>query len=176
MIQIALYCSTGKYPIYNPPEIKLKGPLTDGAIGKAISRVSRGPYVHASTILDDKCVIEAQAFKGVQKLKSVTEGQKKGRVIDIYDVDLTPEQEKIITEFLHAQIGKKYDWMMIFGFVLYASREGRKSRNKWFCSELVFASFEKANCILLERVDPWKVNPFNLSWSSKLKFNRRIIV
>ena len=62
----------------------------------------------------------------------------------------------------------------IFGFIVYATNEGRKKYNKWVCSELVMAAFKEAGINLLERVNVWKVSPTILSYSTKLVYKDTI--
>jgi uncharacterized protein YycO len=88
--------------------------------------------------------------------------------VSIFEVHTTKKQNKIIEDFLVSQIGKKYDWLAIFGFVLHTTKEGRKQYKRWICSELVFAAFQKAGINLLERIDAWKVSPTILSWNTKM--------
>ena len=157
MIQVALY-----RPVY--------------WIDKTICFFSRGDYSHASIVLSDGSVIEAKPFDNVHHVSSVVFNRVKGSIIELYDLNMDESQEKILVDFLNAQIGKKYDFPSVLGIILDASREGRKQRAKWFCSELVFAALEKAGILLLERTFHWKVTPVMLSLSNVLKFNKKIIV
>ena len=136
-------------------------------VSRLIQRFTRGQYSHAAVILHDDSVIESIS-KGVSKFPKFV--VKKNQSANVYWVDVTKEQEEIIEKFLHDQLGKKFDTWMIFGFVLCTGREKRKSRRRWFCSELVFAAFEKAGVNLLERTKPWLVSPTMLSYSPKLRY------
>jgi uncharacterized protein YycO len=143
-------------------------------VSSTIRKYTRSPYSHCALILDDGRVIEAREFKGVRVLASLNDAMDKGSIADIYDFDATPEQILEIQEFLTQQIGKEYDYLMIVGFVVRASREGRKSTNRWFCSELVYAALEKANIILLNNIKPWEVSPGILSYSPKIRLTKSI--
>ncbi|MDE2096293.1 MAG: hypothetical protein KGL39_03540 [Patescibacteria group bacterium] len=59
-------------------------------------------------------------------------------------VPVTPDEQRVIYQFLDAQIGKPYDESAIAGFVL--GRDWRSPR-AWFCSELGAAAFEHANVV-----------------------------
>lgn len=81
---------------------------------------------------------------------------------------LSNEKKEKLAAFLNKQLGKKYDLTMVLRF-LTRRQESRKSRNQWFCSELVAAAFEKAGFSLLSRIEPWEVSPKMLSISPLLK-------
>jgi hypothetical protein len=68
--------------------------------------------------------------------------------------------------FLESQIGKKYDFAGILGFGLSANLE---CKDKWFCSELVFAAAQYAGIELLRRIKAHKVSPGLLDVSPKMK-------
>lgn len=137
-----------------------------------IKFASRGAYSHCSIVFDD-AVYEARPFVGVRKASNLASVEDKERVIDIYEVETTNAQELVIREFLDRQIGKKYDYWMAVGFVLYTSRESRKSSGKWFCSELLFCALEKGGIRILDRVEPWKISPSMASYSLLLKYKHR---
>ena len=143
-------------------------------LDKAITFFTRGKYSHVCIILNDGSVIEARPFYGVRYLKSIYDGMNKKDVVDIYEVDTTEEQDKIITDFLYNQIGKGYDYWSVFGFVIYTKKESRESRGKWFCSELVFSAFYKATIHLFERIEAWMISPSFLSYSTDITFSNTI--
>lgn len=145
-------------------------------IGKVVKFFSRGIYVHSSIILNDGSVIDARPWKGVQKHKSLDDTIKgKNVVVDVFEVETNEEEDRIITNFLYKQLGKKYDWWSIFGFVLHTTHEGRKSYNKWFCSELTFSPFDLIGKPLLVRCQAWMVSPTIISYSNILRFVKSVI-
>jgi uncharacterized protein YycO len=115
--------------------------------------------------LDDNRVIDAQVIKGVCIRENIADRMSK-RIVDVFEVNTTSEQDEIIKDFLTRQIGKKYDYLALIGFVLHTTKESRKQLSRWICSELVFAAFQKANINLLDRIDAWKVSPTILSYST----------
>jgi uncharacterized protein YycO len=139
-------------------------------IDKIILFFSRGGYNHVSIVLDDGRIIEAYPFKGVRVRNDIFESMHPKTAIDIFEVYTTPEQDEIIKDFLMNQIGKKYDYHSVFGFVFYTTEEGRRQSGRWMCSELVFAAFKQVGINLLERVDAWKVSPTILSFNPNMKF------
>lgn len=77
------------------------------------------------------------------------------------------EQEFDVLNFLHKQIGKKYDISMIIRFIT-RNQETRESKEKWFCSELVYAAASKVSP-LLNNIEPWMASPAMISYSPLLK-------
>jgi uncharacterized protein YycO len=69
-----------------------------------------------------------------------------------------------IIQFAQAQVGKKYDYRGIFGFL---ARKESQGGDRWFCSELVAACFWAAQ-IPLVRDFPHKVAPSDLKRSPLL--------
>lgn len=142
--------------------------LGSSFVDKTILFFSRGGYTHAAVIMPDNSVIEAYPFRKVRKRASLTDQMNDSKV-EVYEVLTTPEQDAVVIDFLHKQIGKGYDYWNILGFVFHTTHEGRISTGRWFCSELVFATFKKANINLLERVEAWKVSPTILSFNTTMK-------
>lgn len=146
-------------------------------MAKTIRFFSRGKYNHTSLIFGDDECIEAHPLKGVyyhQKYYDDIEGKR--YVIEIYDVVQTDKQSRMMEYFAHRQVGKKYDFFAFFGFLFYASKENRKSRNRWMCSELTLATFQHVGINLLDRVEAWKISPTILSYTPKLKLVKTVIV
>lgn len=143
-------------------------------VSSTIKRFTRSPYSHCAIILDSGEVIEAREFKGVRIIKNIKEAMDEDSVVDIYDFAASDNQKMQIENFLRRQLGKGYDYLMIVGFVTRASHEGRKSTNRWFCSELVFAALENAGMVFLINLPAWKVSPGILSYSPKLTLSQRL--
>lgn len=136
----------------------------DSWISRAIRWQTRGIYSHAAIAIDG-IIYEAREFKGVQQRAAE---KYDGRYFDDYRVNITLEQELEMEKFLRRQLGKGYDYTMVLRFIT-RQQETRKSTGMWFCSELVFASFQKVGINLLERCEPWEVSPALLSLSPSLK-------
>ena len=146
-----------------------------GWINKIIMWVSRGDYSHSSVLLNDGTIIEAWPG-GVRRRKNLLDKMNTNTVVDVFEVDTTPDQDKIIQEFLEKQMGKGYDYLAVIGFVLYTSHQGRIKYERWICSELIFDAFQKVSINLLDRVDGWKISPTILSYSTLLKNIQRYII
>ena len=70
--------------------------------------------------------------------------------------------------FAESQVGKKYDHKMVSAFISRKTQESRKSSNKWFCSELMFATLAKGGFKLFN-CEPWQVSPNLVAFSTLLK-------
>ena len=143
-----------------------------GLISRLIQWQQRGEWSHASVILRSGAVIESREFIGVRQLPKLVAA--KGELIHVFNVECTDEQADKIEAFLKAQIGKKYDYPMVFGFVSRSDTEGTASDGKWFCSEVAFAGFQAGGINLLARIEPFKVSPPHLSYSPLMQFDYAI--
>lgn len=141
-----------------------------GIISNIIKFFSRGNYSHVA-IQVNGVVYESKEFHSVRKL---TDWCINTATVDIYEILITEEQEKELIIFLEKQLGKPYDYMMVLGFLFFTTREKRKSRRRWFCSEFVFAALEKIGIKLFNNIEPWKISPVMLSYSPLLKFKYQI--
>ncbi len=136
----------------------------DSWISRVIRWQTRGIYSHVGISIDG-IIHEAREFKGV--IQRAAE-KYDGRYFDDYKINITLEQELELEKFLRRQLGKPYDYTMVLRFIT-RQQESRKSTGRWFCSELVFAAFQKVGINLLERCEPWEVSPVLLSLSPMLK-------
>jgi hypothetical protein len=138
-------------------------------ISKLIRWHTRGDYSHVAWWLRDGTVIEAWHKGGVTHNDNPGTLHTPGTEIDVFD--FSPEGRASLSEtaaedFLHKQVGKKYDLRpVISGFVL---RLNRNNPDKWFCSELVHAAARAGGLSLLKRVPDHKVSPTLLNYSPHL--------
>lgn len=66
--------------------------------------------------------------------------------------------EELAIKFIKTQVGKKYDWMGIFGFVSpLADHE-----SKWFCSEIVLRALQIAGSVHLGQYNCNRTSPNRL--------------
>jgi hypothetical protein len=103
--------------------------------------------------------------KGVVILKGWYPPEKDVDVFSI--VGWSDAHEARALEFLKPQIGKGYDKTMVVRF-LTRFQESRKSKGKWFCSELAFAAVREGGVELFARTEPWEVSPGMLNRSVRL--------
>lgn len=62
---------------------------------------------------------------------------------DLIDINVPPEKEALIRMFCEKQAGKEYDWKAIFlSQILFLRKE---DPDKWICSEVCVAAFQKAS-------------------------------
>ena len=139
---------------------------------RAISLKTWSPISHTSAFLPGgEEVVEAWG-KGVVR-RPWREGHTTGTRIDLLECRCSPDQAQSFYLFLFDQIGKGYDFRGIMGFAFSAEMQ---SKDRWFCSELVFAAAIHAGIILLERVPAHKVSPGLIHYSPVLKFLKTIEV
>ena len=129
------------------------------------------PYTHIAYCFDlsdsnDPIVIEAW-WNGVRQGK-FSEVHTLGTEFAVYSIQVTDGQKKRIEEFLQRQLRKPYDWLGILGFPLRNWK--LESKNRWFCSELVFAAFKQAGVELLKNTHPSEVSPRLFLKSPLLQF------
>ena len=137
-------------------------------VSRLIRWQNRSDYSHASIVLPDGSHIESREGKGVLWHKKFTLTNPTEKV-DWFTADgITGAELDHFLEFLSRQIGKPYDWPMVFGFVSRSRTEGQQSGGKWSCSELVYAALTAAGHAPLARTDPWEVAPGLLARSPKL--------
>lgn len=148
----------------------------DSFLSKVIRFFCRGPYSHAALLLPDGKVWQCLPLAKVEQFDTIYHAFGHGDILDIYDVETTPEQDAIIAEFLSRQEGKGYDYWSLTGFVLYSTEKARKSYGKWFCSELVFATFKKVEIYLLKNIPAWEISPTDIYKSPVPKFSTRIVI
>lgn len=119
---------------------------------------TRGAYSHAALLFSDNTVIEALPG-GVRKLiwQDWLEDNQDSRYV-ILSVKTTDAQEELMRRFAEDQDGKPYDWMGDWHFL---TRQGyaQQPNDKWFCSELVFETFEEGGVKLFLRTEGWEVSP-----------------
>lgn len=148
------------------------------ALYKGVSLISilirmqtRSVYSHAACLLDDDSAIEAWNVGGVRHIKTLLTGHKPQTDIDVYHIAATQAQQECYEKFLHAQVGKKYDFRSVFRFL---TKYPAVRNNKWFCSELVMAACAEAGITPLLRVAAEEVSPAMLSYSPLLnKYQKR---
>jgi len=140
-------------------------------VSKRIKKRTRSVYSHAAMHLEDGTVIEAWAdgfTSGKVYHRPLGEGHTPGTPIDMYEIIDTVDWIAV-EEFLLAQVGKPYDWRMVWGFVTHRRRETAGSRDKWFCSELAFQALQVGGFNLFRNTEPYEVSPGLLGRSVDLK-------
>jgi uncharacterized protein YycO len=78
---------------------------------------------------------------------------------EIRGISLDPDVEARIMSYLYDQVGKPYDFGAIAGMMV---RRDWKNESKWFCSELVIASFAVNGVDLLNTSTMNRISPRDL--------------
>jgi uncharacterized protein YycO len=140
---------------------------------KLIRWFTRSQYSHAAVMLDNHTVIESWQKVGVVHAMSLWQNHNKKTEIDLYTItDLPINVEQDIIYNLKKQVGKKYDWLMVFRFVSRRP-ENEASQNKWFCSEVLIDKFAFCGWPLLNAL-AYMVAPGHIAWSTRLKFYKTV--
>lgn len=140
-----------------------------GFISQLIRWQTRSVYSHASLwFVSRNLLCESQYGKGV----ILVDNPAFTCEVDVFRISGDFDYAKIL-EFIEAQKGKKYDYSSVCRFIS-RRQESRKSKGKWFCSELVFAALQKGGLKLLERCEPWEVSPGLLSMSPFLVYEKTL--
>lgn len=139
---------------------------------RLIRRRTRSDVSHVSVSTPTGRTFEAVPGKGVVDQQGLDRYHTPGTRISIYrfEVPHTAALDGLI--FLREQVGKKYDWGGILGFVFL---KDLAKANKWFCSELVQQFSIMVGRPLLERREPHKVDPTDLRMSPHIVFDREYI-
>ncbi len=134
-----------------------------GWIGKLIGWQTRSPYCHAAVTVNG-WTYEA----GRNGMDPVTCYEERPQEWEDFHAEISQDAADTMQAFLDAQLGKPYDVTMVLRF-LSRRQETRKSKGRWFCSELVAAAFQEAGRPLLARTEPWEVSPGLLARSPLLR-------
>ncbi len=100
-------------------------------------------FSHVEFLLDNGTTLGAHAQGGV---RIRPQNYDRFTRIQIVEVEVTEPEKAAILKFAHAQVGKGYDFLDIFG--IFFHRDWRDDR-RWICSELVAAAFESGRVPLL---------------------------
>lgn len=139
-------------------------------VSRLIRWQQRSRYSHASILLPSGLHYESREGKGVLVHKQFTLTNK-SEVVDQFQFIVPLSIEEIATgaDFLSKQVGKPYDWWMVFGFVSRSEHEGPSSEGRYFCSELVDHWALAMGRHLLARIDPWEMSPGHIALSPLIK-------
>lgn len=152
---------------------------TNSVASFGIAMFTRGEYEgiipsHAFYVVDQHKIIEATG-EGVH-LTDINHYFDDPHCIVFFKkpVDLTSDKIILMTDYLYDQLGNKYDYSLIFGFLLSIERWRwlRKypsvfnSNKEHICSELVsealYQVVEYSNLFPLSEYHPSKIDPFML--------------
>ena len=125
-----------------------------GWISRLIRWQTRSIYSHAAILVGVDTIIEAWQGTGVRK-KKITRWDD----IDAFRIYCSDRQKKDVIEFLHKQLGKKYDYRSVFRFLI---KIPAGINDKWFCSELAFDALLTGRMQVLNNIEPEEVSPAHL--------------
>lgn len=132
-------------------------------ISRMICWFTRGKWSHVEIFLPDGRLLGAMPGKGVITRKFSSIAKSKYRVDRIRVKDENAAQT--VYWAARQELGKPYDWAAIFGFVF---RRNWQKPKKWFCSELVAWSFQRAGEQLLDTKASF-ISPRDIDISPKVE-------
>lgn len=126
----------------------MRGIFTSGnnIAAVAIKLATQCRWYHCGALTDDGVVYEARFAKGVIK-SDLDEFKSRGHYLIIdYDVD----DVTAATDFLESQVGKKYDYTGLYGY-LTMDRDWQKP-DSWYCSELLSAALDNGGTPVVSKL------------------------
>ena len=105
----------------------------DRMMSKAIQFWTKSKYYHTEIVID-KTWVSAIPNKGVSLNKVSLDFSPNWEYLTL-TVEVTEQQQALISKYVLDQAGCKYDWSGIFWSQFI--KLGAQSDSKWFCSELV---------------------------------------
>lgn len=151
-----------------------------GPVAAGIRWFTRGEFAHVAVWYPDVLVVrpgdspsavrgeivEAREGRGVIR-SPATHDRIAGAALACALPPVTWDAELEAHRWLEAQVGKRYDYKGVAGFVTRATQSERRASGRWFCSELAAALCAKRGVPLLA-TDSWKISPTVLAWSPLL--------
>lgn len=127
------------------------------SLGSALIRLATGSrWSHVSVGISPELVIDATLRHGGVRHRSRAELLAESSAHEVRDVPLPDEAAALA--WLRAQVGKRYDWTAIVGFVM---RRRWADPDAWFCSELAEAACVAGGLVRF-RADAWRLTPGHL--------------
>jgi uncharacterized protein YycO len=130
---------------------------------KLIMKRTWGDYSHVAIMNSAFRIFEAIFNEGVVVNPINATPHTKGTPVSVFKVDAKYDEAAVL-DFLHRQVGKKYD---IRGLIGFAVAKDYQNPRDWFCSELVMAAFAAGGLNLLQ-APVHKVSPTTVTWSPYL--------
>lgn len=132
-----------------------------GLLDKLIDAFSgRDGYSHVELVFSNGAFFSSSSRDGGTRFKFIDPDPASWDFVDLPMDDL---DEFRVRCFCTGQLGKRYDWLGVFGFVFPTDPE----QGHWFCSEVCLAAIQRAGYLCGAKA--WKVSPNTL----KLMFDTR---
>lgn len=124
---------------------------SDSFLGKLIQWGSNGKFTHVSIDFED-FRIESQFKYGV-----VADFKGSSPIIETYTHKITNKRYEIVRQWALEQLGKGYDYTGVLANK--SSWFAKPVIGRWYCSELAYVIFSKANGVLSDDISNQKVSP-----------------
>jgi len=144
-----------------------------GILSIIIRAITRSPYSHAGLVYLFEgrvyCIEAVGAGVRIILLSELLKRYDGG--IDYFEVQLSTEHRKSAVSFCFQQLGKIYDKPALVRFfvaLLFDRRAVSPQDERWFCSELVAASYASQGSALVEAQDAY-TSPSDIAMSPRVK-------
>ena len=107
-------------------------------------------WSHVAILDDDGFIYDSTLLSGVRRIHF---DEWKTHYTNLDFTIFPVKNRQKVFEWLSTQVGKRYDALCIFSFIL---RKNYEDKNKWFCSEIVAHA-------LGVKYKPWRLSPQFLS-------------
>jgi hypothetical protein len=149
-----------------------------GVISSLIRAITRSPYSHAGLVYTfEGCIYCIEAVGAGVRIILLSELiQRYHGGIDYFEVEASLQERRRAVSFCFKQLGKFYDKPGLFRFaasLIFDRRAVSERDERWFCSELVAASYEAQGLPLTAQQDAY-TSPSDLAMSPRVKLVCRL--
>ena len=109
----------------------------DSIVNKIIRFLTKSRFHHVELIINDTWISSSNTSGGfrIRPLEPIKQEDTRYIYYDLGLIELTSEQDEIISRFMENQLDSEYDYSGIIFSQLFPF--SKHSRTRWFCSEIV---------------------------------------
>lgn len=141
-----------------------------GIVSKTIRYLTKSKYSHVEFLYSDgQTTVGSTAEKGVAYGNISEFNNPETFLFCNLDtiIELPDKELEALQAFIDSQLGCKYDFGGIFGYLL--NKNNYNGKSDWFCSEFVFEALQSIGFLLLNRETGHYVTPQNVAESLRLR-------
>jgi len=148
--------------------------------GRLIRLLTRSEYSHVGLVFlyEGRVYCLEAVASGVQLALMSRRAREYNGGVDYFRVlDVSEEQRRGAVGFAFQQLGGVYNYpgiLRFFWFLLSGDKERVRSRNRWFCSEIVAEAYRLQKAPLVERRAAAYTSPADLARSERVTLAFRI--
>jgi hypothetical protein len=122
-----------------------------GVVDTVINSLSgRGGYSHVELVFSDGRFFSSSGEDGGVRFRGVVPDASHWTM---FELPVTAVEEAVLRAWCATEIGKKYDWTGVIGFV-FPTHCGQ---GRWFCSEICLTALQQIG--LFPGIEAWHVMP-----------------